>query len=99
MSIPVESHKKVYGKPASFSPNNRARFNKKLGSINIEIVIVNQASEGWKRNITFENYLKAHPETLDEYRKLKEESNGIGLRQYYRKKMEFINDILKKASK
>lgn len=93
----IEKFKKVYGDPKSFSPNNRVRFNHKQGDIDIEMVIVNQDSEGWKRNLAFENYLKSHPEALDAYRKLKEASDGIGMKEYYRQKMEFINDILEKA--
>lgn len=93
----IEKLKKVYGKPKSFSPNNRVRFNHKQDDINIEMVIVNRDSEGWKRNIAFENYLKSHPESLEVYKKLKETCDGIGMKEYYRRKMEFINDILEKA--
>ncbi|MBI2335080.1 GrpB family protein [Candidatus Daviesbacteria bacterium] len=95
----IEKFEKIYGDPKSFSPRNRVRFNHKQGDINIEIVIVNRDSEGWKRNVAFENYLKSHPEALGEYRRLKESSNGIGLKEYYRRKMEFINKILEKAFK
>lgn len=93
----IEKFKKVYGDPKSFSPNNRVRFNHKQGDTNIEIVIVNRDSEGWKRNIAFDNYLKTHPKALEAYRKLKETNNGISVREYYRRKMEFINNILEKA--
>lgn len=93
----IEKLKKVYGDPISFSPNNRVRFNHKHDDTNIEIVIVNRNSEGWKRNIVFDNYLKTHPKTLEAYRKLKESNSGIGMREYYRKKIEFINDILEKV--
>lgn len=94
----IDKLEKKYGDRRSFVPNNRVRFNHQHGDINVEIILVNRDSEGWKRNMAFEDYLKSHPETLDEYRKLKEESNGMGLREYYRKKIEFINDILEKAS-
>lgn len=93
----IEKLKKVYGEPASFSPNNRVRFNHKIDDINIEIVIVNQNSEGWRKNLAFDKYLKTHPEELESYRKLKEDSNGMGIKEYYRRKMEFINNILAKA--
>lgn len=93
-----EKFKKVYGKPRSLYPNNRVRFRRKLAGINMEMVIVNQDSEGWRRNFAFDNYLKTHPEVLEAYRKLKEASDGIGLKEYYRRKMEFINDILEKAA-
>lgn len=93
----IKKLKKVYGEPISFSANNRVRFNHKQNNINIEIVIVNRASEGWKRNIAFDKYLKTHPEALEAYRKLKEANSGISIREYYRRKMEFINDVLEKA--
>lgn len=93
----MEKIKKVYGEPRSFYPNNRARFHHRQDSIDIEIVVINQDSKGWKRNIAFENYLKKHPEALEAYRTLKESNDGIGTRDYYRKKIEFINDILEKA--
>jgi hypothetical protein len=39
------------------------------------------------------NFLKTHPEKLEEYRLLKESGNGLSVRQYYRKKLEFINQV------
>ncbi len=90
----IEKLKRIYGEPRSFSPGNRVRFNHKQSDINIEIVIVNKNSEGWKRNLEFDLYLRTHPEALEAYRKLKESYHGMGIRKYYRKKMEFINDIL-----
>lgn len=93
----IKKFKKVYGDPKSFVLNNRVRFNHKQGNINIEIVIVNQDSEGWKKNMVFEDYLKSHPEALEEYRKLKEANHEVGIKEYYRRKMEFINNIIDKA--
>lgn len=93
----IEKLKMVYGKPKNFSPNNRVRFNHRQDKVDIEIVIVNQDSDGWRRNMAFDNYLKSHPEALEVYRKLKEDSNGIRMKEYYRRKIEFINDILEKA--
>lgn len=78
----IEKLQKVYGKPKSLSPKNRARFNHQQDNIEIEILVVNEDSEGWKRNIAFEDYLKNHSETLEEYRKLKENSKGLNIREY-----------------
>ncbi len=47
--------------------------------------------------LKFENYLKEHPQALEEYRKLKELGDGLSTREYYRRKIEFINDILEKV--
>ena len=93
----IEKLKKVYGDPKSFYPNQRVRFNRQQGDTTIEVFIVNQNTEQWKRSTAFEDYLKNHPETLKEYQKLKEASNGIGMKEYYRRKMEFINDIIDKS--
>jgi len=41
--------------------------------------------------------LKAHPETLEEYRKMKEEGNGLSVREYYLRKTEYVNEILAKT--
>lgn len=95
----MEKFKKVYGKPRSFYPNNRVRFRHKLADINIEMVILNQDSEGWKRNLFFDNYLRTHPKALEAYRKLKETNSGLSIREYYRQKIEFINDILENLLK
>lgn len=93
----IEKLKKIYGEPKSFSLQNRVRFNNKKDGIDIEIVMVNEDSEGWKRNITFDSYMKTHPEALKAYKELKETNNGKGMREYYQRKMEFINNILEKA--
>lgn len=89
--------KKVYGSPNSFYPNQRVRFNRQQGDKKIEVFIVNQDSERWKRSTAFANYLKKHPESLEAYKKLKEASDGVGIKEYYRRKLEFANDIIAKA--
>lgn len=94
-----EKLQKVYGNPKSFYPKQRIRFNHQQSNIEIEVFVVNKDSKQWKRSTVFENYLKTHPETLEEYRKLKESSNGISIKEYYRRKMEFANAIINKALK
>jgi len=42
-------------------------------------------------------YLKENPEALERYRKLKEEAAGVNTGEYYRRKIEFINEILSKV--
>lgn len=93
----IEKLKRVYGKPRSFSPDKRARFNYKQDNIDIEIIVVNKDSEGWKRNLAIDKYFKAHPEVLEAYKELKERSHGISIKRYYQRKIEFINSILEKA--
>ncbi len=93
--IIIDRLKKVYGPPKSINPNNRVRFNNKIDNIQIEIIIVNKDSEGWRKNVAFEEYLKSNSEALEQYRKLKEDSNGLSIRSYYTKKIEFINNLLR----
>jgi GrpB-like predicted nucleotidyltransferase (UPF0157 family) len=95
--ITVAKLKAVYGVPDSFYAGARARFNRQHGHTKVELAVVNRDSERWKRSLMFEDYLKKHPEALEAYRKLKEANNGAGLKEYYRRKLEFINAILQKA--
>lgn len=91
----IEKLNKVYGSPKSINLNNRVRFNHKIEDTEIEIIVVNKNSEGWRRNVAFENYLKSNSEALEQYKKLKEDSNGLSIREYYTKKIEFINEVCK----
>ena len=88
-----------YGKPGSLYASERARFNRKLENTDIEIFLINKDSSDWTRAIVFEEYLKIHPKELKAYEKLKEEANGLSMREYYRRKIEFINEIIAEASK
>jgi GrpB-like predicted nucleotidyltransferase (UPF0157 family) len=47
----------------------------------------------------FENYLRSHSDRLDEYRNLKEKLSGKSIREYYRQKVDFINETILLASK
>ena len=59
-----------------------------------DIFLVNKESESYLDGLKFENYLRTHPEILEEYRLLKESGNGISTRDYYRRKIEFINFVI-----
>jgi GrpB-like predicted nucleotidyltransferase (UPF0157 family) len=87
----------AYGKPGSLYPLERVRFNRKVDGIEAEIFLINKKAQGWIDGQTFENYVKAHPDVLAEYAKLKESLNGLPTKEYYRKKLEFYNEILEKA--
>lgn len=89
--------KSVFGHPKSFYPKQRVRFNRQHNKTTIEIFIVNKDSKRWKRSTAFEDYLKTHPDAKEAYRKLKESSDGIGIKEYYRRKMEFINKIINES--
>lgn len=93
----IEKFKKAYGEPKSFYPNDRVRFQRRFSDLRIEMVIVNADSEGWKKNMAFDSYIKRNPDALEFYRKLKEGNNGLSVREYYKRKIKFINKILKKV--
>lgn len=87
----------VFGEPKSLYPRNRARFVTFESGKHIDVFLINEESDGWKDGVKFETYLKIHPEALQAYRKLKENGDGLSTREYYRRKIEFINDILEQA--
>ena len=90
----LEKLVKHLGKAGSVYPLRRVRFVKYISGIKIEIFLINKEIDDWKNCVKFENYLKQHPEILEEYKKLKEESEGLTVQEYYRKKLEFINKII-----
>ncbi len=63
----------------------------------IDIYLINKDAPSYLNGVRFENRLKSHPDDLDRYKILKEEGSGLSVREYYRRKIEFINEILAKA--
>jgi len=91
----VERMMTIYGEPKSRYPLKRSRFTIELDSKHIDIFVINKDDAGWTDNIVkFHAYLLSHPSELDRYRRLKEELDGQTVREYYRRKTEFINEIL-----
>ncbi len=88
----------LFGKPHRIYPLERARFNAPANGIRIDIHLINEKRDNWLNSEKFENYLKTHQEALEEYRLLKEAGDGLSVREYYRQKLEFINDILAKTA-
>lgn len=88
----------VYGEPISLYPGERAKFNKIRHKTLTEIILINTNTEAWKKGVVFERYLKAHSQYLKEYKLLKENCDGMTLREYYTRKTEFINQILTKIT-
>lgn len=87
----------VFGKPKSVYPLERTKFIAKIDGTMIEIMLTNQEHQSWTAGEQFMDYLKRNPEALKQYKKLKEEGAGVSTREYYRRKIEFINEILSKA--
>jgi len=84
---------KILGEPRSLYPLERARFVTNESGKHIDVFLVNKASPDWINACSFEKYLRENPKTLDAYRKLKEGCDGLSTREYYRRKIEFINSI------
>jgi GrpB-like predicted nucleotidyltransferase (UPF0157 family) len=82
-----------FGTPGSIYALERARFVKYIDDIKVEIMLVNREKDGWRNSVKFKNSLLENPNLLNEYRKLKENSNGLSLQKYYRRKTEFYNKI------
>lgn len=87
----------IFGEPKSHYPLERARFVTIIDGKHIDIFLINQDSIGWTNGLKFEQYLKYHPDSLNEYRLLKETLNGVSTKEYYKNKIEFINKILEKC--
>lgn len=88
----------LFGPPASHYPLERARFKTFIDEKHIDVFLINETSSGWINGVKFEKYLRSHPKALESYRVLKEKGNGLSTREYYRRKIEFINDILAKEN-
>lgn len=87
----------LFGKPKSYYIRERARFVTIEQGKHVDVFLINKDSDAWGNGIVFEDFLKKHPSALEKYKKLKEEGNGLSVREYYRRKIIFINYILKKA--
>ena len=93
----IDPLKTLFGEPRSLYPLERARFVTEESGKHVDVFLINEEHDGWKNGVKFEAYLKSHPESLEEYKQLKEDGNGLSVREYYRRKTEYINGILAKA--
>lgn len=92
----LEPLTELFGKPRSHYLLERARFVTTIEEKHIDVFLVNETGDGWLECLLFEERLKSNPVILDEYRRLKENGNGLSVREYYRNKIEFINSVLGK---
>ena len=93
----VELLKSIFGDPRSLYQLERARFVTEEGNKHIDVFLINKEHDGWKNTLRFEKHLKSNPLDLQKYKQLKENGDGLSVQAYYRKKIEFINDILSKT--
>ncbi len=89
----------IFGKPKSLGANKRARFKAELNGKHIDIFAVNKDHEEWKKHMKFKSYLLNNPNILKQYQTLKEKNAGKSTREYYRSKLEFINEVLELVEK
>ena len=92
----LHSLTELFGKPKSHYNFERARFSTNEEQKKIDIFLVNEESESWSDILRFETYLNNNPRILKEYEVLKENCRGLNTREYYKRKIEFINTVLKK---
>jgi len=92
----ISKLEKEFGPVKSHYPD-RARFEVKEEGKKIDLKIVDVNHPNYIQGKIFEGYLRKHPEDLERYRVLKETSSGLSVKEYYRKKIEFINEILSRA--
>jgi len=85
----------IFGKPGSLYPLERARFATTIDNTKTEVFVINEKSKGWVDCCRFEKYLKENPKILKDYERLKHEGQGMSTQKYYRRKVEFINNVLK----
>lgn len=88
---------KSFGKPGSLYPLIRARFRILGYRKHIDVFIINKEDKGWVDSEIFTKYLKGNKKVLDAYRKLKENGDGLSVREYYKKKIVFVDKTVKKA--
>lgn len=86
----------LFGPARGHYPLERARFNTFVDGKKIEIFLINEESPAWLEGKKFYELLKSNPEALEQYRILKESLNGLTTREYYRRKLEFMNEILER---
>ncbi|MBI4028874.1 MAG: GrpB family protein [Candidatus Blackburnbacteria bacterium] len=90
---------KAYGKPGSLYPNERSRFNRFVNDTKAEVFLINSDADGWLQLNIFEDWLKNHPEDLQQYEEFKASLEGKSGRACYTEKTAFFNSIIDKASK
>ena len=87
------SIEKLFGEPRSTYPS-RIRFSADVDSKKIDLFLIDKNHEDWLRGVAFEEKCRTNPELLEGYETLKKEMNGWTIQEFYRRKNEFINEIL-----
>ncbi len=90
----INNLKSLFDEPRSYYPLKRARFVTEVDGKHIDVFLINKESDDWKNMLEFEALLRENHKILKEYKNMKELGNGLSTREYYRRKLEFINQIL-----
>ena len=89
----------VWGKPKSIYPDERTKFIRYIDGTMIEVVLANKSAKSWVDGEIFFKYLVENEDTRDEYERLKEIGKELSIKEYYKRKFEFMNEILDKNKK
>lgn len=89
---------KAFSKPRSLYPLIRARFRIEGFNKHVDVFVINKEDKNWIDSEKFTNYLLKNPKVLERYRELKEDGDGISVKKYYTRKIEFINGVLTKQN-
>lgn len=84
---------KEFGPVRALYPE-RARFEMREENKKIDLKIIDVNHPNYMEGKKFEAHLRKHSEDLERYRILKEKCSGMSVKEYYRAKIEFINEIL-----
>lgn len=94
----IEPLTAAFGSPRSRYPGERARFVMLVDGKHVDIFLINENCTGWINGTKFDTYLRAHPAVLEQYRLHKEAGHGLSMREYYRRKTIFFNQVLETAA-
>ncbi len=89
-TLRVES---IFGKPKSLGMNKRARYAAEMNGKYIDLFVVNEEHEDWKKHQRIKLHFMKNPDDLYKYKELKEKSAGKSTREYYKAKLEFLNKL------
>lgn len=89
---------KLFGVPKSAYPS-RIRFSVNTDTKQIDVFLMDKTHEDWLRGVAFEDCCRTNPEVRNAYEFLKFEMNGKSVQDFYRRKIEFINEVLSSVVK
>lgn len=83
---------KVFGEPTQKGESIKWEFER--GGYEVELYLTDPSTSSMQEQIKIHDMLKNSSELLEEYKKLKESSDGKSFREYQRRKYEFYNSLL-----